>query len=92
MKNTAFLRNDCSSTSSTVGVPRGYTSHLVSNGIDLRIVVYPGETENPNEQRDHRKIEKLVSLDLCSFMLQITDPLPKRYRHNVRYLDYSFRA
>ena len=35
--------------------------------------------------RDHKKIEKPVALDLRSFIKRITNHLPERYRHNVRY-------
>jgi hypothetical protein len=60
--------------------------NVTEKGVQFIAKVYPGEKANPNgSHRDHRKIEKPVSLDLWNFIIRITNHLPERYRHNVRY-------
>ena len=59
---------------------------VTEEGVLFIAKVYPGENANPNGRpRDHKKIEKLVLLDLRGFIKRITNHLPERYRHNVRY-------
>jgi hypothetical protein len=59
---------------------------VTEKGVPFIAKVYPGENTNPNGRpRDHKKIEKPVLLDLRSFIKRITNHLPERYRHNVRY-------
>jgi hypothetical protein len=55
-------------------------------GVEFVATIYPTENANQNgSQRAHRKVEKTVSLDLGRFIQRITNHLPQRYRHMVRY-------
>jgi hypothetical protein len=56
------------------------------NKVQFIAHVYPGEGKDLGPlSSEHKKIKKLVTLDLRQFMMRLTNHLPERYRHNVRY-------
>jgi hypothetical protein len=54
--------------------------------VDFIASVYPGESDHSNcRQEEHKKIKKPVHYTLWTFMRLLTNHLPDRYRHSVRY-------
>jgi hypothetical protein len=72
-----------------VGRPPISESNIVGfdeNGVDFIASVYPGKSDYSNgRQKEHKKIKKSMHYTLWKFILLLTNHLPDRYRHSVRY-------
>jgi hypothetical protein len=56
------------------------------SGVDFIASVYPGERDySSGGQQEHRKIKKPMHYTLWKFILLLTNHLPERYLHSVRY-------